>query len=263
MRSILDKKINRNASKIFSRMVNYLIYAIGIYLILNQVLGLNLSSLLAAAGIVTIIIGLSTQQLLQNVIAGIIIALERPLKLGDWVEIGGWPQAGISRVRDITLLRVVLRKLDGSIVYIPTSNLLSYNIINYTKGEFIKVAFNIELPATSDIKKAEKIILDVCRRHSDVLPNISNQKRSILKSILEKETIPHIEYVVEHFKKLVDSGKDLSIFAPKVIIKNISGSKIVLEVWIRIIEVDKKDEIVSELLTQILEEFKKERIKLD
>lgn len=262
LRRFLDAKINKNVSKIVSRSVNYLIYGIGIYLILSKVLGLNLSTVWTAAGIATIIIGLSAQQLFQNIIAGIIITIERPIRLGDWVELGGFPQAGICRVRDITLFRVVLRRLDGSIFYAPTSNLLTSNIFNYTRGEFIRASFDIEVPVDADIKKIERIILGVCRKHPEVLPNIPCQKRNLLENILEREKIPKIEYIISHFKKLVDSGKDLSAFSPKVIVKSITNSRIQLEVWIRIIAINRKDEIVSELNTQIINEFKKNKIKL-
>lgn len=263
LRRFFDNRINKNVSKIISRTINYLIYGIGIYLILSKVLGLNLSSVWTAAGIATIIVGLSAHQLFQNIIAGIIITIERPIRLGDWVEVGGFPPGGLCRVRDISLLRVVLRRMDGSIFYAPTSNLLVTNIFNYTRGEFIRASFNLEVPVDTDIKKIERIILGVCRKHPDVLPNIPRQKRNLLENILEREKIPKIEYMISHFKKLLDSGKDLSTFSPKVIIKSISNSKIQLEVWIRIIEINRKDEIISEINKGIISEFKKNKIKLD
>lgn len=108
--------------------------------------------------IAIIIVGLSTQQLFQNIIAGIIITIERPIRLGDWVELGGLPQTGLCVVKDISALRVVLRRIDRSIFYVPNSNLLVTNIINYTKGEFIRQSFILELPIDNDIKKVEKII---------------------------------------------------------------------------------------------------------
>ncbi|MEM5801487.1 MAG: mechanosensitive ion channel [Candidatus Aenigmatarchaeota archaeon] len=261
MRRILDEKINKNFSKTFSRLVNYLIYFVGFYFIFNQILGLNLSSVWAAAGIATIIIGLSAQQTFQNIIAGVIIAIERPIRLGDWVELGGFPHAGLSRVKDITLLRTVLRRYDGSIFYAPNSNLITTNIINYTKGEFVKVTFNLEVPVDTNFEKIEKIINDVCRKHPYVLPNIP-KKRNILDEIVEKGKIPRIEYLAEKFHKIIESGIDLTPFMPKVLIKSIANSKMSLEVWVRTVDISKKDEIASDLLKEIIKEFKKNKIKL-
>jgi small-conductance mechanosensitive channel len=261
LRRFLDERINKNFSKTFSRLANYLVYFIGFYFIFNKILGLDLSTVWTAAGIATIIVGLSAQQTFQNIIAGIIIAIERPLRLGDWVELGGFPQAGLSRVKDITLLRTVLRRVDGSIFYAPNSNLMTTNIINYTKGNFVKITFDLEIPFDSNIEKIESIITKICRKHPYVLPNIP-KKKSMLDEMIEKGKIPRLEYLAEKFSKIMESGTDLSQFMPKVLIKSISGSKIILEVWVRTVDVSKRDEIVSDLLREILKEFKKNKIKL-
>jgi small-conductance mechanosensitive channel len=261
LRRFLDERINKNFSKTFSRLANYFVYFVGFYFIFNKILGLDLSTVWTAAGIATIIVGLSAQQTFQNIIAGVIIVVERPIRLGDWVELGGFPQAGLSRVKDITLLRTVLRRVDGSIFYAPNSNLITTNIINYTKGNFVKMTFNLELPLDADIQKAEKIIIDVCRKHPYVLPNIP-KKKSILDEMIEKGKIPRIEYLAEKFTKIMESGINLTEFMPKVLIKSISGSKIILEVWVRTVDVSKRDEIVSDLMREILKEFKKNKIKL-
>ncbi|MBU5689869.1 MAG: mechanosensitive ion channel [Candidatus Aenigmatarchaeota archaeon] len=260
MRRFLDNRINRNLSKVASRFVNYMIYFFGIYFIFNNVLGINLSSLLTAAGILTIIIGLSTQQTFQNIIAGIILMIERPVRIGDWVEVAGFPQAGIARVKDMSLFRVILRRMDGSIFYAPTANLITGNIFNYTKGGFIRVSFPIEFSSKNDVEKIEKIIIDVCRKHPLVLPNIS--KRSVLENIVERGKIPKIDYLYEKFAKILDSGVDINAFTPKVIFKSMISEKITADVWIRIVDISKRDEIISDLVKEIHSEFKKKKIKL-
>lgn len=259
-RRFFDEKINKNFSKVISRFFNYIIYFIGIYFIFNTILGLNLSSVLAAAGIFTILIGLSTQQTFQNIIAGIILMIERPIRIGDWVEVAGFPQAGIGRVKDMTLFRVVLRRLDGSIFYAPNANLITGNIFNYTRGGFIRSSFMIEFSSENNIEKVEKIIIDVCRKHPLVLPNIS--KKNILDNILERGKIPKIDYIYEKFSKMLESGVDINSFTPKVIFKSLTTGKITAEVWIRIVDMSKRDEIISELLSNIIKEFKKNKIKL-
>ncbi len=261
LRRFLSQRINKNFSKIFSRLASYIVYFIGFYLIFTRILGINLSSVLTAAGIATIIIGLSAQQTFQNIIAGIIIAIERPIKLGDWVEVGGIPQAGLSRVKDVTLFRIVLRRLDGAIVYVPNSILMTSNMINYSKGGFLKISFKFAISAENNLEKVEKIVLDVCRSHPLVLPNLP-ERRNLLNELIEKGRIPRIEILVEKFNKLVESGIDLSEFMPKVLITSVDGSKAFFEVWIRTVNISKKDEIISDLMKAILKEFRKNKIKL-
>ena len=158
LRALMSNRLPPAISKISSRLITYLIYAIGLYIGFSKILGLNISSIAAALGIAGIFIAISSQQILQNMFAGIIIALERPIKIGDWVEVGGSPQAGLSRVKDITLLRTILRSVNGNIIIVSNSTLITANIINYTQGEFQRVPVKIGIPFSADLDKAREII---------------------------------------------------------------------------------------------------------
>ncbi len=241
-------------SRVSARLITYIIYAIGLYIGFNQVLGLNLSAAIAALGIAGILIAISSQQILQNIFAGIIIALERPIKIGDWVEVGGSPQAGLCRVRDIALRKTTLRSVNGNLVVVSNSTLLTGNIINYTQGGgFVRVPVAITVPLSINLERVRAIILDVCRKHEKILPNVPKKERSDILRFVRISAI----------KRIIESPTEYSRFDPVVNVKEIKDSKITLEAMIWIWEINNKEVIVSDLLQRILSELKKNRIKLD
>ncbi len=252
LRILTRDRLTPALSKALSRIATYAIYALALYIGISKILGLNLSTLVAALGIAGILIAISSQQILQNIFAGIILALERPVKIGDWVEVGGSPQAGISRVRDITLLRTVLRSNNGSIVVVSNSTLIGSNIINYTQGEFLRIPIKLTVPITANLEEIKSVILDVCKEHEKILPNVPKKEKPIIMKFIKIPTL----------KKILERPTEYSRFQPVVNIKDITETGIVLEILVWIWEVNNKEYIVSDFLSRVLNEFKKSHIKL-
>lgn len=98
--------------------------------ILNQVFGVkDLSALLVTSTVVSAVIGLSLQDLLGNVIAGIALQLERPFTVGDWVHVSG--QEG--QVVQMNWRTLTLRTRDNHNVFLPNANAARQDIVNYSR----------------------------------------------------------------------------------------------------------------------------------
>ena len=252
IRALTRNRLTPNLSRVVSRILTYLFYAVGLYIGISRILGVNISTIATALGVAGILIAISSQQILQNIFAGLIIALERPFKIGDWVEVGGSPQAGLSRVRDITLLRTVLRSINGHIVIVSNSTLIGSNIFNYTKGDFLRMPVKLTVPISSDLEKVKAIILETCTKHEKILPNVPKKEKSSIMKFVKLQSI----------RKILQKPAVHSTFQPRVNLKEISESGIVLEIWVWIWEIHNKDIIVSDLLQKLLVEFKKNKIHL-
>ena len=111
------------------------IVIIAIFMILSE-LGINITPLLAGAGVAGIAIGFGTQSLIKDFATGLFIILENQYGKGDVVRIAGI--AGL--VEDITLRRTVLRDLDGIVHSIPNSEITTAS--NYTR-DWSRVNLNI------------------------------------------------------------------------------------------------------------------------
>ena len=235
---LLREKVERWVYKTISKIVMYAIYIAGFYLGFNKIIHFNLTAFAAAFGLLTIAIAFSAKQTLENMIAGILLAIDRPFKEEDMIEIGG----SLCMVMDITLRRTQLRALDGRIFYVPNSTFVAGNIVNHSKGEFIKVNISFSVAAQSDMEKVKAIIKEICYNSPNILPNVPEKKMNIVKKFF-------------HFPK------DPKAFEPKIYYKGIDKEKITLEVWFWIWEIIKKESIISNFFDKLRIEFKNNNIE--
>ncbi|MGE3467994.1 MAG: mechanosensitive ion channel family protein, partial [Pyrinomonadaceae bacterium] len=122
--------LGTGVSYAISTMVHYLVLTLGL-LIAVAALGFELSQFAIVAGAVGIGIGFGLQNIINNFVSGIILLFERPVKVGDTVQIG----SQIGTLSQIGLRASVLRKVDGSDVIVPNSQLISEEVVNWTMSD--------------------------------------------------------------------------------------------------------------------------------
>ena len=107
------------------------------------------SGLLASSAILALIIGFASQRTLGNFVAGVMIAMTQPLRLGDWVEV-----AGVSgSVEEIGLMYTFIRTEDNARLVIPNEKLASDTITNSTIRSAAKYAeVTVQVPLTADLR---------------------------------------------------------------------------------------------------------------
>ena len=234
LRRFLDTKISKRSSKAAARALQYAVFALGLYHGVYNVLGLDLTALVASLGIIGIAIAFSSQQVIQNIIAGILIAVERPIQLEDWVEIGA---SGVSRVSDIKLMHTALRDINGRLLHIPNSAVLNSNIVNYTASGFVGINVQLKMPLGSDLEKAKKAILDAANANQKILPNVSKEEKNTIAKLFK---LPQNSV----FWKKSDLGR----YTPQVTLSALESGDMTLTARVWIAEIDKKEQIVGEFL---------------
>ncbi|CAN5242023.1 hypothetical protein BH20ACI2_BH20ACI2_12090 [soil metagenome] len=113
-----------------STMLHYSILVIG-FLIAVGVLGVDFTKFALIAGAIGIGIGFGLQNIINNFVSGLILLVERPVKVDDTVQIG----EHMGSLKHIGLRASVLRKVDGSDVIVPNSQLISKEVINWTMSD--------------------------------------------------------------------------------------------------------------------------------
>ena len=143
------------------RFIRRLIYAaiivLGVAVALSNFDGINrlAASLLASGAIAAAILGFAARQSLANFVAGIMLAVTQPLRVGDWVYVEG--QYGV--VEDIRLTYTFLRSPDGQHIVVPNEKLASGILRNDTLGEgAIRLDVHIWIPATADAGRAVRAL---------------------------------------------------------------------------------------------------------
>lgn len=252
VRRLLDGRLSRRNSKLLARATHYTVLFGGIYLGIHHVLGQDLTAFAASLGVFSIALAFSSQQIIQNLIAGLLIAIERPIQLEEWIEVGGAPETGVCKVKDITLTTTVLRNIDGRLIYLPNAVLLSSRIINYSKSGLVELPVQFTIPYSSDFEKIKRIVLDVADENVWILPNVPLEEKSIMTQLVE----------MPRFKRLFEQDFNVKMFEPKILISDVSGTTITLSIRIWIREVNKREIIVSEFLDSLLKKLKEEKIEM-
>lgn len=167
-RSLKDK-VSRDRLNTLSKIINYSLVLIGFFVIL-PLLQVNLSGLLLAGGIMAIVIGFATQSIVSNLISGIFLTFERPLRVDDVVSIGG-SDGALGIVEDIRIISTSVRTFDGVFVRIPNEKVFTGNIVNYLENVARRFEYDVGIRYQDDADEAMEIIKEVIDEHPLALKN--------------------------------------------------------------------------------------------
>ena len=140
-----------------------IIYTTGGILALD-VLGLNVMPFVAGAGVAGIAIGFAAKDTLSNLIAGILLIVDRPFEVGDRIEVWSAPvnSATWGDVLHIGLRATKIQTTDNIVIIIPNNEIMNRDIINYTTiTTEIRVRIPIGIAYDADINKAKEIIAKI------------------------------------------------------------------------------------------------------
>ena len=101
-------------------------------LIILPFYGVNITALVAALGVTSLAIALAAQDTIANVIAGFLIMIDRPFRLGDRIKL---PSGELVKVLSIGVRRSTFVSDESAIIIVPNSNLSKSKIVNYTYGK--------------------------------------------------------------------------------------------------------------------------------
>lgn len=169
----MNKKMNvdQTSYNLLRHISVAVVYLIGLIIVVSSIPFLERVSLalLAGAGFAGIVVGLAAQSTLGNIIAGISLAVFRPFRVGDRVNV----MHEYGKITDITLRHTVLRTWDNRRVIIPNSIIGDEAIINWSiEDPTVNWPVDIGISYDSDIDLARKIITEEARRHVNVLTHV-------------------------------------------------------------------------------------------
>jgi small-conductance mechanosensitive channel len=130
------------------------------------ILGVNATSLAVVFGALSIGIGFGLQNIFNNFISGLILLFERPIQVGDYVEVGGlWAE-----VKQINVRATVVQTFDNASVIIPNSDFISQQVTNWSfKDQRMRRNIEVGVAYGSDIDLVEQTLVDIVKDHRRVL----------------------------------------------------------------------------------------------
>lgn len=159
-------------------LVNYVSFVVALCVGL-LIAGVNLSGFALVAGALSVGVGFGLQSLAADLVSGLILLINRPVKPGDHVVIDSTE----GFVKKIRLLSTQIKTMSKSNVIIPNSYLISRSVTNYTyKGKLSRITCKLIIANIEDIDKAEQAFLEVANSHVEVIKKGRN-KPKVLFSI--------------------------------------------------------------------------------
>jgi potassium-dependent mechanosensitive channel len=156
--------LDRGIPYAISTMLHYAILLVGFFVALGA-LGIDLTKITILAGAFSVGIGFGLQNVINNFVSGLILLFERPIKIGDIIEVGG----NIGEVRQIGIRASIIRTKDGSEVIVPNGLLISGQVTNWTlsdPGRAVEVS--VTVTPTADLHYVAELLKSIAADHPDV-----------------------------------------------------------------------------------------------
>lgn len=166
-RVLLFTGMNQGDQETIATIANYILICIGTVLLL-QLWGLDLSSLTIFAGVLGVGIGLGLQGIAREFVSGLVIIFERPIQVGDFINVGQF----MGTVERISVRSTEIRTLERLSLIVPNSHFLEKEVINWSHGSPVAlIKLPVRIAYNSDLKKVREALLDAAKEHPDVVDN--------------------------------------------------------------------------------------------
>src|SRR6476661_40208 len=164
-RLLAQSGLDRSLQYAISQVISNIVLVVGIFIVLENT-GIHLGALTVFAGAVGVGVGFGLQNIASNFISGLVILAERPITIGDRVEVAGI----VGRVQQIRARSTVIVTSDNIAMIVPNSKFIDSPVTNWTYGD-PRVRFRIPIGVAygSDVKKVRDALIAAGRTNPHVL----------------------------------------------------------------------------------------------
>lgn len=157
-------KMDQGLKSSVLKIVSYL--GLGItFLLAISFAGIDLTNLALVVGALSVGIGFGLQEVVSNFISGLILLFERPIKEGDWIEVGSTS----GTVRKISVRSTTIETFDRAEVVVPNKDLMAQAVKNWTLGTRVgRIIIPVGVAYGSDVGKVQEILLEIASEHPAV-----------------------------------------------------------------------------------------------
>lgn len=134
-------------------------------LIILQIWGINLTPVIAGLGVTGVVLGFALQESISNIFSGLLLALNNPFGIGDYVLLGSIE----GTVTGMDAISVTLLSGDNKKITISNKIVLADAIINYSASDIRRVDMAVSVAYGSDLEKAKDIITNLVKSYPEVL----------------------------------------------------------------------------------------------
>ena len=237
LRRLFDRTdtLDESIENFIFRIAGVAMWAIVLLTAANE-LGINVTGIVAALGIIGLAVAFASQDTMENIIAGIFIIIDRPFREGDRIllpkKIGGL-YSSWGDVTEIGLRSTRVRSTDGVMLTIPNKLLTKEAVANFSHRRDMELRVRIRLgltPTWGNVTKAEEIVKDIAKNHPDICQEKPKPPEAVLRDFGDQDVIMEIRYYVANPKKMRSSK---SFFVTEIL-RRFGEEKVTLAFPVRI-----------------------------
>lgn len=200
-----QEKLDFRTKEVAAKLLEVAIFFL-IFLLLLQVMGINLTALAVFGGALGVGLGFGLQAIASNFISGIIILLDRSISVDDYIELEDG-RTGV--VRELTLRSTTLETFDGKDIMVPNEKFVTESFTNWThknKKQRYRVDFSVAYD--SDIRKLVEIIKETVASHDQVISGEDVPFEELPDCEIDSFGDSGVNMFVEFWMVGIDDGKN-------------------------------------------------------
>jgi potassium-dependent mechanosensitive channel len=170
--------------------------------------GFDVTNLAIVAGALSVGIGFGLQSIVNNFVSGLILLIERPIKVGDWIVVGN--EQG--NVRRISVRSTEIETFDRASLIVPNSELIAGRVLNWThRNSMGRLVLKFNVCYSADARKAAAILLECARRNPAVMRTPA--PKAVLEGLAEKWLEFSLRVYLADINEALDVQSELRISA--------------------------------------------------
>lgn len=200
-----QEKIDAGTREVVAKLFEIAVFVV-IFLLLLNVMGIDLTALAVFGGALGVGLGFGLQQIASNFISGIIILLDRTITIGDYIEL---EDGRTGTLRELTMRSATLETYDGKDIMVPNERFITTAFTNWThNNKKQRYSLHIEVAYKTDLEAMFEAIREVCSAHPQVLSGESYPIEERPDAEIEGFADSGIMILVEFWMEGIDDGKN-------------------------------------------------------
>jgi len=163
---LLKNRVSPQKTFIIRKTIKYAGFVMAILSLFSS-MGINMSALLGAAGIIGIAVGFAAQTTVSSFISGFFLLSEKPFQVADVIRVGDM----LGEVLSVDILSVKMRTFDNLYVRIPNETIFKSNLVNLTRFPIRRLDILFNVTYQEDLEKVRNVLMEIADGNEYVLDN--------------------------------------------------------------------------------------------
>ncbi len=200
-----QEDLDLGTREVFAKLFQVTLFVV-VFLMLLQIMGINLTALAVFGGAVGVGLGFGLQSIASNFISGIILLLDRSLSVGDYVEM---EDGRAGTIRELKMRSTTLETFDGKDIMVPNEQFITTSFTNWThKNQKQRYSLTFQVAYKTDLHKLFDLVREVVASHPQVISGADIPIEERPDAEIQGFADSGIDILVEFWMEGIDDGRN-------------------------------------------------------